>query len=78
MKAKPGAMVPQELRLAHLGSCTLQGEATSPHGHCNSCSSVSERDSCGKNKIHEFTSPGHSSLCFACINSFFPTGLFRK
>lgn len=31
MKAKPGAMVPEEQRLARLGSHTRQGEATGPH-----------------------------------------------
>lgn len=31
MKAKPGAMVPEEQRLAHPGSRARQGEATGPH-----------------------------------------------
>lgn len=31
MKAKPGAMVPEELRLARPGSRARQGEATGPH-----------------------------------------------
>lgn len=31
MKAKPGAMVPEEQRLARPGSRARQGEATGPH-----------------------------------------------